>query len=579
MSRNAIAAAVLATLLIPAEHSGQTGKTSADEAALALPTPAMLAVWTDKPGYLRRRDLISVYLAVKHRGEGRRLREFIYMENIETGQRRYLVRNRGFPRLRDEVVDVRDRSPKFRAGEFLRDLPPTKIWSGQELEPGLWQFVAELRSPDTTEIVKRAAARYVVSPRIPVVLGADGRDTEISTDTTWTNDVIRSIRHQVFVNAGATLTIEPGTLVLARGPEAVIVVEKGGKIMAQGRPDAPIVMTCDAPLGQRSEGCWGGLVVLGNAPTTRGTSLAGGVVPEARPTYGGFDPRDSSGVLQYVRVEFAGAVHRSGAPRAGLGFFGVGSGTLIDHVQAHASAGDGLVFFGGTANCMYCVSSGAMDDGLAWALGWQGTAQQLYLQQSPAGRGCGIWGGHDELNFDALPRSSPRLYNITVVSGSGHGATGSELGKGICLGSGSALTARNALVMGFASGAIDMRDNSGSLFLDGTSSFASAILSANGSRGDNAQVNGGGDGIVQYRDVAPLLVNVGNGANPDPRPLLDSPALMIGAGSVPPSDGVLETDAQFIGAFGRENWLERWTFFGAETDYDMRPLESTDDQP
>ena len=48
------------------------------------------------------------------------------------------------------------------------------------------------------------------------------------------------------------------------------------------------------------------------------------------------------------------------------------------------------------------------------------------------------------------------------------------------------------------------------------------------------------------------------------------PALRIGAGAVPPSDGILDTSAQYVGAPGRSNWLEEWTFFGLESDCDMR---------
>ena len=583
MRRNGIKAAVLtmfsAGLFLAAGQSGRTDATSRDEAVLTRPTPALLAIWTDQPGYLRRHDLISVYLAIDPMGERRVFREYIYMENIETGQRQYLLRDGGYPRLGAAIVDVRGNSPRILSGERLRHLPPTKIWSGRALKPGLWQFVAELRSPDTTEIVKKAHAKFVVSPRIPVVIGANGRDTEISTDTTWTNDVIRLIRHQVFVNAGATLTIEPGTLVLARGPEAVIVVEKGGRIVAQGRPDAPIVMSCDAPLGQRFEGCWGGLVILGSAPTTRVTELAAGIVPETRPLYGGDDPTDSSGVLRYVRVEFGGAASHSGAPRAGLGLYGVGSGTLIDHVQAHASAGDGLLFSGGTANCMYCVSSGAMDDGLAWALGWQGTAQHLFLQLSPEGGDCAIEGANDELSFDALPRSAPKLYNLTLVGGPAQGPANGSHGGGILLRAGSAVTATNALVMGFASGAIDLRDSAPSLFIEGTSSIDNAIFHANAGGTADDQVNGGIEAMVDFMDEEPMLVNVRYQASPDPRPMLGSPALAAGTGAVPPSDGVLDTSAQYIGAFGDSNWLEEWTFFGKESDYDMREVDGSNDQP
>ena len=581
MRRNAIAALVLtmfsAGQLITAQESEQTDRESMNQAALTLPTPAMLAIWTDQPGYLQRQDVISVYLAMDPMGERRRFHEFIYMEHIETGQRQYLVRDGGLPQLRDEIVDVRGNSPSDLEGERLGHLPPTRIWRNRVLEPGLWQFVLELRSPDTTEIVKSAHAKFVVSPGIPVVIGADGRDTEIWTDTTWTNDVIRSIRHQVFVNAGATLTIEPGTLVLARGPEAVIVVERGGRIVARGRPDAPIVMTCDAPVGQRFEGCWGGLVVLGNAPTTRGTTVADGVVPETRPLYGGSDPRDSSGVLQYVRVEFAGAGASSGAGPAGLGFYGVGSGTLIDHVQARASAGDGILFSGGTANCTFCVSSGARDDELAWAHGWQGSAQHVFLQQSPEGGDSGIEGENDELGHDALPRSAPKLYNLTLVGGSLQRPGNGSHGSGILLRAGSAVTARNALVLGFASGAIEVRDGARSLFLDGTSSIDNAIFRANEGGTADDLVNGGIEAMVDFLHREAKLVNVRYQASPDPRPMLGSPALTVGASAVPPSDGVLDTSAQYLGAFGELNWLEEWTFFGAETDYDMSGVESTDE--
>ena len=577
MKRAGVAIIVLAALWgRPFFHvvQGQgVGATSRDEAAMALPTPAKLAIWTDKPGYLRRHDQIRAYLAVDPMGDTRKFHQFIYMESIDTGLRQYLVLdNRALPPP-DTIVDVRGRQPRrFLDGEPLAGLPPTKIWHRRVLRPGLWQFVVELRNSDTTEIVKRAHAKFVVSDRIPVVIGADGRDTEISTDTTWSNDEIRSIRHRVFVNSGATLIIEPGTLVLARGPQAYIVVERGGRIVARGRPDAPIVMTCDESLGLRSEGCWGGLVVLGSAPPTPSTSLADGVVPEARALYGGDDPEDSSGALHYVRVEFAGA------GSAAFGFYGVGSGTLIDHVQAHASAGDGILFTGGTANCTHCVSSGAIDDGLAWALGWQGTAQHVFLQQGPAAGDCGIEGENDKLGFGTLPRSAPRLYNLTLLGSSSKGRPRRGYGGGILLQAGSALTARNVVVMDFSSAAIDVRDDSPSLFFDGTSSIGNAILHGNAGGRGGEQVNGGVGARVGFADKDPQLVNVRYQANPDPRPRLASPALRIGVGAVPPSDGVLDTSAQYIGAFGDLNWLEEWTFFGPESDYQIDEDDDRDDE-
>ena len=549
-----------AGLSLAAAEPGEEAVAGRAEAVLMEPTAARLAIWTDKLGYLRGNDLISLYVQMDPMGDGRQFREFMYLENIETRHRQYLELAGERALLREGVVGLRGNHLSAKGARQVSRLGPVRLWTGRGLKPGLWQFVAELRSPDTTETVKRAHAKFVVSARMPQAVGSPGHDTEITSDTTWSNDVIRTLRQQVFVNAGATLTIEPGTLILARGPQAAIVVERGARIVAQGRREAPVVMSCEAPVGQRFEGCWGGLVLLGAAPTTRGTDLAAGIVPPDRGFYGGTDEGDSSGVLEHVRIEFAGAVPGSGPARAGLGLFGVGSGTRLDYVQAHDSAGIGIEIAGGTASCLHCVASGSGSHALSWSRGWRGSAQYLYVQQDPDSGESGIWGQHEELAYDALPRSWPQLYNVTVVGGSVPGAGG---GRGIVLGQGTAVTARNALVTGFSGAAIDVRDNSASLFLDGTSSFGNAIIHGSG----GAPVNGGAYEVIHYSEVDPLLANTRYEANPDPRPLFASPALRMGAGVAPPSDGLLDTSAQFIGAFGSENWLEGWTIFGPESDY------------
>ena len=214
------------------------------------------------------------------------------------------------------------------------------------------------------------------------------------------------------------------------------------------------------------------------------------------------------------------------------------------------------------------MSSGSTDNSLKWALGWQGTAQHVFVQQAAVG-GNGIEGDNDSTGFDRSPRSHPTLYNITMIGALAQGSS-STSGDGMVIGTGSAVTARNVLVMGFGGDALVVRDNSPSFFTNGTSSVENAILHANGGqRGDLqiASVDSGFDEYIGYLDKAPLLVNVWYEGNPDPRPILGSPALKIGAGAVPPSDGTLNTSAQYIGAFGDENWLEEWTFFGAEVDY------------
>ena len=88
-----------------------------------------------------------------------------------------------------------------------------------------------------------------------MILGEDGADTEISMDTVWSNDRFYEVRHQVVVDRGATLTIDPGTLILAKGANAATVVERGDKIKVEGYRKAPIVMTCTDVVGARSPGC------------------------------------------------------------------------------------------------------------------------------------------------------------------------------------------------------------------------------------------------------------------------------------------------------------------------------------
>ena len=571
MKRNWIGRLLASALCaMPFVAAAQTSDPAATTDASAMsgplsPTAMKAMIWTDKLGYSTGEQM-SVYLTLDPMDDTNDYTFFVYRENIDTGERKYLPLTTGGV-LTDDVVDSAGMTTENATAAAVSAKDQTRIWGGGVPPPGLWQWVGELRNADATQVVKKIYGKFLVSQQTAVQLGFDGTDTEISTDTTWTNDTIYRIRHQVFVNSGATLTIEAGTLIQASGQNAVIVVEKGGKIMADGRREAPIVMTCDQPVGQRESGCWAGLIILGNAPMTRGTGLAEGVIPETRPTYGGDDPMDSSGVLRYVRVEFAGVDFNPETQPNAFGFHGVGAGTVIDHIQAHEGEDDGIEFFGGNANCMYCVSSGSKDDSLDWAFGWQGTAQYVFIHQDPQGDN-GIEADNDSQGFDRTPRSHPKLYNVTLVGGLAQD-TNSSSGDGMRIRVGTAITARNVLLTGFGGDALDVRDNSPSLFTDGTSSIKNAIIHANGGNTGAAQIVGGVESSVGYMDVAPMLVNVRYEANPDPRPMLGSAALLVGNAATPPSTDSLDTSAQFIGAFGDENWLEEWTFFGDELDYDI----------
>lgn len=589
MRRNWTAVLTLAALCaIPFGLSGQTStRMTRDcvpgESCTGADVGAYL--WTNKLGY-ETGEQMSVYITIDPVGVETPHTLFFYLENIETGERTYyspLGLNR--TQASETVVDVFG----LPLGRF-RSFPLTgavqeksQIWRGNVPVPGLWHFVAEGRTADATQVVKKAYAKFVVSRTGPEIMGEDGTYTEISTDTTWNNDTIYKIQNQVFVNRGATLTIEPGTLILARGQNAVIVVEQGGKIMAAGRREAPIVMTCDADVGTRESGCWAGLILLGNARVTRENPKAEGVLPETRPVYGGTDDEDSSGVLRYVRVEFAGVDFNPETQPNAFGFHGVGSGTVIEYIQAHEAEDDGIEFFGGTANCLHCVSDGAKDDALDWALGWRGTAQNVFILQDSQGDN-GIEADNDkEGGFNAMPRSHPKLYNVTMIGGVFEEMTPTPSdvithgGDGMRIRVGTAVTARNVIVMGFGGDALDVRPDGPTVnfFEDGTSSIKNSILWLNGGAMGNDQINDSAEGVVTrqdvvgYMDVTPRLRNITYKGNPDPRPVAGSAALRIGAAATPPSDGTLDPSAQCIGAFCGENWLEEWTFFGDEADYDV----------
>ena len=180
---------------------------------------------------------------------------------------------------------------------------------------------------------------------------------ELGQDLTLRANTIYYVGSQLYVREGVTLRIEAGTLVRARGPQAAIIVEPGGRIEAEGPREAPIVLTCSSPMGTRQAGCWGGLRFLGRAPVTRMQGEAAGV-PAGRAAYGGTDPEGSSGSLRHVRVEFAGAGGEPGTAAPALGFYGAGSETILDHVQVHASLADGIMFSGGTAGCSRCWTRG-----------------------------------------------------------------------------------------------------------------------------------------------------------------------------------------------------------------------------
>lgn len=216
----------------------------------------------------------------------------------------------------------------------------------------------------------------------------------------------------VAVKAGGTLVIPAGTRIEATGgTSAYITIEQEGKIFANGTATAPIVFTSPSA----TPGSWGGIVICGKAPINKGTTATAEV---GNATYGGTVANDNSGVLKYVRIEYAGAIFTADKEFNGLSLFGVGNGTTIDYVSAFNGSDDGIEFFGGTVNVSNIVSISNEDDAFDWTEGWNGTATNIYAKRRANGVGNrGIEADNNSNDNNASPRSNPTIKNATFIGG------------------------------------------------------------------------------------------------------------------------------------------------------------------
>ena len=208
--------------------------------------------------------------------------------------------------------------------------------------------------------------RMVSDPVYNTQMGAAELSANITEDRILYAETTYTLTNWVHVSNNKTLTIRPGTTIKGRTGSALFIM-RGSKIMAEGRADAPIVFTSDQPVGQRKPGDWGGLIILGNGQINRagvvdleGTG-SGGAQNPAIDYGGGTNNADNSGVLRYVRVEFAGVEFSPDNELNGIAFQGVGRGGSYEYIQIHMNRDDGLEWFGGTADIKHAVASNAAD--------------------------------------------------------------------------------------------------------------------------------------------------------------------------------------------------------------------------
>ncbi len=200
-------------------------------------------------------------------------------------------------------------------------------------------------------------------------------EADIAQDATWSADVVHQLDGRITVLDGVTLTIEAGTVITGNAAlegvnAAVLMVARGGMLMAMGTAANPIIMTTsadDGTLTADNKGLWGGLVLLGNAPISEETvpaQIEGVPADDTNGLYGGNDSNDNSGTIQYVSIRHGGAVIDAAAGDEINGFTlgGVGSGTTINHIEIYANSDDGIEFFGGNVDVNYLVVTQVGDD-------------------------------------------------------------------------------------------------------------------------------------------------------------------------------------------------------------------------
>ena len=170
------------------------------------------------------------------------------------------------------------------------------------------------------------------------------------------------------------LTIEEGTVIVGDSEsKGTLVIQRGGKIMAEGTAEEPIVFTSEKAPGERTPGDWGGVVMCGRSINNEGphVQLEGGYGA----WHGGDDDDDDSGILKYVRIEWAGIPINPNEEVNTLTMGSVGRGTQIEYVQASFGLDDQFEWFGGSVDGRYLIAYRGLDDDFDVDLGHNGNVQ------------------------------------------------------------------------------------------------------------------------------------------------------------------------------------------------------------
>jgi hypothetical protein len=445
--------------------------------------------------------------------------------------------------------------------------------------------------------------RSLLLPSLLALLGAPAGlfaadivvTSSLTANTTWTRNNVYILDTKIFVEAGALLTIEPGTVIKGRAKAnpadaTALVITRGARISANGTVAAPIIFTAESDnmstsspnLTESDRGLWGGVVILGRARinTVSGQGNVEGIATtDARGIYGGTDDDDNSGVFRYVQIKHSSAIVAANVELNALTLGGVGRGTTIEYVDCYAANDDGVEFFGGTVNTKFMISSFNDDDNFDWDEGFRGKGQFWFaIGASDKGNQAMEMDGGTTPE-DGQPYAMPELYNLTLI---GSGATSTNTGSnGLIFRDNTGGKLYNSIIHDYRTYAVRIEtesaqsQDSAKRLAAGDLAITNNIFGTFGAGTTDAQLftspnatTGGAAPATNYTadhvkannriNTNPQLTGISRTRNKglDPRPAAGSPAL-TGAKTAPTDGFFAQTD--YIGAFKTANWAKGWS--------------------
>lgn len=300
----------------------------------------------------------------------------------------------------------------------------------------------------------------------------------ITKDTTLYAKDFNYLSGLVYITNGVTLTVEAGAKVMGKysgSDVSALIICRGAKIIAKGTVDNPIVFTSASANPQ--SGDWGGIVLCGKAPINTSFTVGGASVQGLYQVEGGVDnangdglagsgdalaptpvPADNSGIITYVRIEYAGYAYQPDKEINSLTMAAVGSGTQIDHVQTSFGKDDSFEWFGGTVNCKYLIAFKGQDDDFDTDNGYSGYVQfGIGLRDSliaDISKSEAFESDNNATGTTALPKTTAVFTNMTVI---GPRATLANIGNSLFLAGAqirrnSGISIQNSVFMGWPTG-------------------------------------------------------------------------------------------------------------------------------